>query len=139
MKTIKPVNTSKIEAKIKALEAQIAAATPEQIAQSEKDAERLSEILSDIETVGQHREEFLNLDTSLSDAAMMLKDYEATLNADLVKIETDYVISSDDLISPAGFHPDEKVFIQPRICIQTNDPKFKPPHSNLELKLYNLR
>ena len=69
-----------------------------------------------------------------------LASYEETLASDLVIIETDFAITSEaSLFSPAGFHPDTRVFVQPTICIQTNlDPR-KPsnrhliPNSNMTL------
>ena len=69
-----------------------------------------------------------------------LASYEETLASDLVIIETDFAITSEpSLVSPAGFHPDTRVFVQPTICIHTNlDPRKKSgvydfPNSNMTL------
>jgi len=58
--------------------------------------------------------------------------YEETLASDLVIIDTDFAITSErSLVSPAGFHPDTRVFVQPKICIHTNlDPR-KPANRHL--------
>tara|TARA_R110000822_G_scaffold257046_1_gene382714 strand:- start:664 stop:1083 length:420 start_codon:yes stop_codon:yes gene_type:complete len=46
-----------------------------------------------------------------------------TMEMDLMKVETDYVLTdSKSLTSPAGFHPDENVFVQATIAIHTNRP-----------------
>ena len=46
---------------------------------------------------------------------------EKTLDLDLVEVDprAKYVITDGDLISPAGFHPNELVFIKTNIFIQT--------------------
>lgn len=129
--------------KIEELKATLAAATPEQIEKSERDAKRQAELLDvifkdDYEWTDDVREEMRGFDLGLHAAKEKLHDYEETMKQNLVKIETRYVICSGDLISPAGFHPDEKVFIQPAVCIQTNDRNAKAPSCNLELKIYDL-
>lgn len=68
-----------------------------------------------------------------------LRSYRETLALDLVHITTDYAIVSASLTSPAGYHPSERVFVQPAICIPTNDPKQKPPSCNVQLYLTTLK
>ena len=69
-------------------------------------------------------------------AVTAFNDYElldslketATLN--IQKVETRYLLTDqDELISPAGFHPDEKVFIQTGQWVQTN---VLPKSSNMK-------
>ena len=69
-------------------------------------------------------------------AVTAFNDYElldslketATLN--IQKVETRYLLTDqDELISPAGFHPDEKVFIQTGQWVQTN---MLPKSSNMK-------
>ena len=69
-------------------------------------------------------------------AVTAFNDYElldslketATLN--IQKVETRYLLTDqDELISPAGFHPEEKVFIQTGQWVQTN---VLPKSSNMK-------
>ena len=69
-------------------------------------------------------------------AVTAFNDYElldslketATLN--IQKVETRYLLTDqDELISPAGFHPDEKVFIQTGQWVQTH---MLPKSSNMK-------
>ena len=69
-------------------------------------------------------------------AVTAFNDYElldslketATLN--IQKVETRYLLTDqDELISPAGFHPEEKVFIQTGQWVQTN---MLPKSSNMK-------
>lgn len=70
-----------------------------------------------------------------------MRNYQKTLDSVLVEIKTDYCISSEpQLVSPAGFHPDDRVFVQPKICIHTDlDPRL-PENKHLipssDLTLY---
>jgi hypothetical protein len=51
--------------------------------------------------------------------------YEHTLTLNLMRVETKYVITNEpNLVSPSGFHPDEKVYVQTQIAIHTNTPTY---------------
>ena len=41
-----------------------------------------------------------------------------------MKVETNYLITNEQLVSPSGFHPDEKVFIQTQIAIHSDTPTY---------------
>lgn len=62
-----------------------------------------------------------------------------TLTLNLVEVKTDFVITEKALISPSGFHPDQKVFVQNEIMICTNNRKPKAPSSNVALYLQDVR
>ena len=50
-----------------------------------------------------------------------LADLKTTLATPLMQATKRYVITdTDELVSPAGFHPDEKVFVQTRVAIHTD-------------------
>tara|TARA_R110000850_G_scaffold206512_4_gene332713 strand:+ start:773 stop:1246 length:474 start_codon:yes stop_codon:yes gene_type:complete len=73
-----------------------------------------------------------------------LEGYERTLSLDLVHCPHRYVVASDCLESPAGFHPDTRVFVQPTIMINTsfdvrmNENKHLIPNSNVTLYFTDL-
>ena len=68
-----------------------------------------------------------------------LAAFNETLNADLMKISTRYVVTNtDSLISPAGFHPDEKVYLQTAIAIHTDSLK-RIPSSNRTLYAHKMK
>jgi hypothetical protein len=55
------------------------------------------------------------------DATTQIAALKETLAADLMEGTHKYIVSdANTLVSPAGFHPDEKVFVQTAIAIHTN-------------------
>ena len=51
----------------------------------------------------------------------LLDNLKETATLNIQKVETRYLLTDqDELISPAGFHPEEKVFIQTGQWVQTN-------------------
>lgn len=65
--------------------------------------------------------------------AKTISDMEATLTTDLMEGTHKYIVTDTDaLISPAGFHPDDKVFVQTAIAIHT-DSLDNLPYSNVAL------
>ena len=129
-------NKSQIKARIEELEVMLADATPEQIAKSKSDSVRLSEILDELKDESGQKdtlvEEFKTLDLTLNNAFHELKNFKETMAADLMVVSTRY-----DLISPAGFHPDEKVYIQSTIAIHT-DSLENLPSSNEKLYAFEV-
>jgi hypothetical protein len=70
------------------------------------------------------RDEFkrlINLGT-LALETNTLADLQKTVELDLMKVETRYLLTGEDeqLCSPAGFSPRSKVFMQTRIAIHTD-------------------
>lgn len=65
--------------------------------------------------------------------------YRETLKKDLMFCPCKYVItdSKDGLESPAGFHPDDKVYVQTGLAIHVNDLS-QVPESNVELFSHKL-
>ena len=60
----------------------------------------------------------------------LLDNLKETATLNIQKVETRYLLTDqDELISPAGFHPDEKVFIQTGQWVQTN---MLPKSSNMK-------
>jgi len=51
-----------------------------------------------------------------------LQNFRETLETPLMKAFTKFIMSDQPtLISPAGYHPDEKVFVQTKIAVHFND------------------
>jgi hypothetical protein len=63
-----------------------------------------------------------------------------TRDMDLVEVKTRFVITDGDLISPAGFSAEDKVFKQNTIMIHLDsiDDLSKVPASTVDLKVYDL-
>ena len=60
----------------------------------------------------------------------LLDNLKETATLNIQKVETRYLLTDqDELISPAGFHPDEKAFIQTGQWVQTN---VLPKSSNMK-------
>ena len=60
----------------------------------------------------------------------LLDNLKETATLNIQKVETRYLLTDqDELISPAGFHPEEKVFIQTGQWVQTN---VLPKSSNMK-------
>ena len=60
----------------------------------------------------------------------LLDNLKETATLNIQKVETRYLLTDqDELISPAGFHPEEKVFIQTGQWVQTNE---LPKSSNMK-------
>jgi len=51
---------------------------------------------------------------------MTLADYEETMTMDLAQVNTRYVITDGELISPAGYHPSTGVYIKNDVWIETD-------------------
>ena len=122
-----------VQEKIEALTAKLDALNV-----SRKAADQESAKLREIMNGPLELEEQLSLVEKTIDinAVTAFNDYElldslketATLN--IQKVETRYLLTDqDELISPAGFHPDEKVFIQTGQWVQTN---MLPKSSNMK-------
>ena len=122
-----------VQEKIEALTAKLDALNVSRTAADQESA-KLREIMNGPLEV----EEQLSLVEKTIDinAVTAFNDYElldslketATLN--IQKVETRYLLTDqDELISPAGFHPDEKVFIQTGQWVQTN---MLPKSSNMK-------
>ena len=45
----------------------------------------------------------------------------ATLDTDLMHCTKRYVVTDEELVSPAGFHPDERVFVQTKVAHHVDD------------------
>tara|TARA_R100001443_G_scaffold1663_1_gene5919 strand:+ start:504 stop:911 length:408 start_codon:yes stop_codon:yes gene_type:complete len=60
----------------------------------------------------------------------LLDNLKETATLNIQKVKTRYLLTDqDELISPAGFHPEEKVFIQTGQWVQTN---VLPKSSNMK-------
>jgi hypothetical protein len=116
----------KIENRIAELEAELANCTPEQIEASRKDRDRWHEILNtavlDRELTEEEKAEFRALDTKTATLQDELDNFRVTRDTPLMKATTKFILTNTkQLVSPAGFHPDEKVFVQTEIAVHYND------------------
>jgi hypothetical protein len=58
---------------------------------------------------------------AISNAANLIESLKVSLALDLIHVATKYVITDRDLISPSGFHTEDRVFVKNSVFILTND------------------
>lgn len=133
------VDTTGIQTKVNKLHARIGEMSKTvTLAESEAAAEKIRDLMDGLTPESDHTElrtQFNELASKavLSNLYNEVRMLQVTLAADLMKVDTDFVVTdTETLTSPAGFHPDERVFIQTRVAIHTNDLN-KVPSSNVKL------
>lgn len=131
-------------AKIEAMEAKIAEYTIS-LEDSQIAAEKMAEIYKDpakaAEMFKGKSEEANQIfeDSRLASEVDTLGMYRETMAADLMLCEKAFVITDTNrLMSPSGFHPSERVYIQTRIAIHCDKIPRKLPATNCELFGHNL-
>ena len=72
---------------------------------------------------------------AISNAASSVEMLKVSLASNLVHVPTKYVITDSDLISPSGFHPDDKVYIKNDVFIMTDS---LPSSFSNNLKAYEV-
>tara|TARA_R100001463_G_scaffold37342_1_gene80201 strand:- start:572 stop:1048 length:477 start_codon:yes stop_codon:yes gene_type:complete len=101
------------------------------IIRSHNDKNRMQELFKSLSENGawteEEQEEIRNLDTTLANLDHEYERLNATLGQDLMEVKTKYVATDvDQLVSPAGFHPSEPVFVQTKVAIHVDDPRDLP-------------
>ena len=130
----------KIQDRVSELSTVLDNATDAEIKQSGYDAIRMGLLLDELSVEAVNNkpellEEFSTLDLTLNNAKIEMHQLLETLKHDLMHVSTRYVVTnSNDLTSPAGYHPDEKVFLQTGIAIHTDSLDNLP---NCDQKLYS--
>ena len=130
----------KIQDRVSELSKVLDNATDAEIKQSGYDAIRMGLLLDELSVEAVNNkpellEEFSTLDLTLNNAKIEMYQLLETLKHDLMHVSTRYVVTnSNDLTSPAGYHPDEKVFLQTGIAIHTDSLDNLP---NCDQKLYS--
>ena len=66
---------------------------------------------------------------------MDIEAYQVTLDLPLVKVETRFVITDGELLSPPGFHPETGVYIKNPVWIEAD----RLPQSLSGLKAYDVQ
>tara|TARA_Y100000015_G_C2328290_1_gene59942 strand:- start:49 stop:510 length:462 start_codon:yes stop_codon:yes gene_type:complete len=112
------------------------------VKRSHNDADRMRELFKVLSENGEWTEEekleMKTLDTTLANLDEEYKRLSETMTADLMEVRTKYVATDvDRLISPAGFHPTEPVFLQTRVAIHVDDPRDLPKTFG-ELYIHNV-
>ena len=74
----------------------------------------------DVETLKSIDEQMPDDAAAISNAASSVEMLKVSLASNLVHVPTKYVITDSDLISPSGFHPDDKVYIKNAVFIMTD-------------------
>ena len=119
----------KIENRIKELEEKLSGVSQEQIEASQRDVLRwqeLLEVLLNRETTEEEnaetKKEWEQMDRETAVLYGELQNFRETLETPLMKAFTKFIMSDQPtLISPAGYHPDEKVYVQTKIAVHFND------------------
>ena len=107
----------KIEDRIKELEEKLSGVSQEQIEASQRDVLRWQELLDDVlnrelteEEKSEIKKEWEQMDRETAVLYGELQNFRETLETPLMKAFTKFIMSDQPtLISPAGYHPDEKV------------------------------
>lgn len=134
---------TKIKAKIAKLEKEIAQFDIT-VAQSQAAYDRVTEAFADIDTISHDTFKTDAFQKDLADMALVTKmgkvvALEYTLQVGLMHCPNKYVVTNTkQLESPAGFHPDENVFVQTKIAIHTDSLK-GIPSSNVTLYVHEMR
>ena len=123
------VGKKKIENRIKELEEKLSGVSQEQIEASQRDVLRWQELLDDLlnrelteEEKAEIKKEWEQMDRETAVLYGELQNFRETLETPLMKAFTKFIMSDQPtLISPAGYHPDEKVFVQTKIAVHFND------------------
>jgi crotonobetainyl-CoA:carnitine CoA-transferase CaiB-like acyl-CoA transferase len=119
----------KIEDRIKELEEKLSGVSQEQIEASQRDVLRWQELLDDVlnrelteEEKAEIKKEWEQMDRETAVLYGELQNFRETLETPLMKAFTKFIMSDQPtLISPAGYHPDEKVYVQTKIAVHFND------------------
>jgi hypothetical protein len=124
----KPMNVckQKIKDRIAELEAELADVSDEQIEASNNDRNRWHELLNmallERELTEEEKAEFRSLDTKTATLQDELNNFRETLATPLMQAFTKFILTNTPkLVSPAGYHPDEKVFVQTEVAVHYND------------------
>jgi len=118
-----------IESRIQELEEKLANVSQEQIEASQRDVSRWQEMLDVLinkeiteEEKAEIKKEWEQMDHETAMLYGELQNFRETLATPLMKAFTKFIMSDQPtLISPAGYHPDEKVFVQTKIAVHFND------------------
>ena len=139
------IDQKQIKAKVYARREEIAnemvGSTWFDVKQSHNDKIRMQELFKVLSDFGswteKEKEEIRNLDTNLANLDDEYKRLNETLGQDLMEVKTKYVATDvDRLVSPAGFHPSDPVFIQTKVAIHVDDPRDLP--ENFEGFVHNV-
>ena len=77
-------------------------------------------VSEDVETLKSIDEQMPVDASAVSNAASSVEMLKVSLASSLVHVPTKYVISDSPLVSPSGFHPDDKVYIKNDVFIMTD-------------------
>ena len=76
--------------------------------------------IEDVESLKSIFESIPDDAAAISNAASSVEMLKVSLAQNLVHVTTKYIITDSDLVSPSGFHPDDKVFVRNAIFIMTD-------------------
>jgi hypothetical protein len=131
------VDKSKVETLVRNIENLFDRSTIKELEESNRQAARLAEIIA-AGTIGDHLDEVKSFNLALNSAMRDLDGYRTTLAADLMQVKTRYLVTDRELVSPAGFHPSDRVFIQTKIAIHTDTLNMKFPNTGDTLHAYDI-
>jgi hypothetical protein len=113
--------------------------------ESEAASEVMQSILADLDNAANWSAETKRVlreatdKVGLNNDEYYLESLKETLAKDLMHCPLRYVVTdTEQLLSPSGFHPDERIFEQTTIAIHTND-LAKVPSSNVKLYAHEMK
>lgn len=96
----------------------------------------LNNLVNKGEKCDEHYVNELSKKAKLATLVGQVNSYQKTIEKKLTKVTTRYVISDYDLISPAGFHSTDKVYVTNDVMIQTNK---LPANISNNLRVYEIK
>ena len=82
-----------------------------------------------------HKTDLIGYEMNLEEIKML----KESLELDLIEVTKRYLVTNaKELVSPSGFHPSDRVFIQPKLGIQVNNLK-NVPNSNVQLHAFDMQ
>ena len=81
-----------------------------------------------------HKTDLIGYEMNVEEIKML----KESLELDLIEVTKRYfVTNAKELVSPSGFHPSDRVFIQPKLGLQVNNLK-NVPATNVQLHAFDM-
>ena len=82
-----------------------------------------------------HKTDLIGYEMNIEEIKML----KESLELDLIEVTKRYLVTNaKELVSPSGFHPSDRVFIQPKLALQVNNLK-NVPATNVQLHAFDMQ